>query len=227
MASGELDFHQDGLGSGGTVEAAILYAEEGPLWGGYTCFCNIVNLALELARDDIESFRSLFRHDAVTIFRTSGSRAIKITSPILFIGEQKEPQVFFRCPGGEYDVDWDHSDKALERGVRFLLKHTQPFSTGTSFAALARRGFGCIIRNNCVLHGRTAFIDGSIPGTKRMLSRKWFSTSAAHAHFQHAPGMRVLDEYVSLFPEQFSPQYLDGEWVFDPVSGKNVRSGLL
>ena len=52
--------HQDGVGRAGTVVASGLYCDNGPIWGGFTCFQNGLRLALELAKVDWPALESPF-----------------------------------------------------------------------------------------------------------------------------------------------------------------------
>src|SRR5687767_4530420 len=166
--------HHDGLGSGGTVTAVFLYTDCPPIAGGYTFFQNITRLSLDLARSDHEAFRQLFLPDAITILRPRGKGAIRVKTPVLFVNECNEPQSFFRVASGEYSVTWRSGSEALGRARRFLMKHSEPFSYGSSFLHFTDVGHGCLIRNRSVAHGRTAFIDAPDIGKRRCLSRKWY-----------------------------------------------------
>lgn len=215
--------HSDGLGSGGTVQTTALYMDSPPITGGYTFFQNIPVLALELAKHDIDAFKSLFLPDALTQTRPRGKGALKVISPILFLNERGDAQAFFRTSTGEYQVRWRGDLPALDRAMRFLNRHAEPFSLGSSFIHLTEEGHGCFIRNQVVAHGRTAFVDGPLPNQKRVLSRKWFMVSERDATYKHVPGMFILKQYADLIPEQFGPEFLEGEWLYDSGDDKNLR----
>jgi hypothetical protein len=200
-----------------------LYADSAPLWGGYTYFQNVVKLSLHLALADGPAFETLFLPDAMTALRPRGKGAIKVTTPVLFINEHGNPQVFFRVSTGEYKISWRPDCPALERAANFLNHHAKPFAPGSSFVHLDRRGAGILVRNGWVVHGRTPFIDGTGPGERRVLARKWFMTAARHAQYKHVPGMHILDRFASIYPERFGPDLLVGDWNFDPSAGTNVR----
>jgi hypothetical protein len=218
----QFDAHNDGLGYAGAVEAFMLLADQGPAWGGYTYFQNVIRLALLLARDDYEAFLSLFLPDAITVLRPRGKGAIKVTSPILFLGEFGEPQVFFRLPSGEYQVNFRSID-ALLRAVGQLSPACMPFALGSSFIHLTRRGYGCIVRNTTIIHGRTPFIDLEGRGLRRVLARKWFMTSAEQTEYRHVPGMRVFRKYADIYPQLFGEDCLEGEWHWSPEKQENDR----
>lgn len=220
--SEQFDAHNDGLGYGGAVEAFMLVADQGPAWGGYTYFQNIIRLALLMAREDHEAFLSLFLPDAITVLRPRGKGAIKVTSPILFLGEFGEPQAFFRLSSGEYRVSFRQSE-ALLRAVAQLSRACLPFALGGSFIHLTRPGYGCIVRNTTIIHGRTPFIDLEARGLRRVLARKWFMTSIEQTEYRHVPGMRVWANYAELYPELFGTDRLEGEWHWVPASRENVR----
>ncbi|MDH6260008.1 TauD/TfdA family dioxygenase [Bradyrhizobium sp. BR13661] len=217
------DAHNDGLGYAGAVEAFILHADAPPLWGGYTYFSNMIALSLLLARLDAEAFDSLFLPDAITALRPRGKGAIRVTSPVLFMNEHGRPQNFFRVQTGEYRITWRENCPELDRARAFLMAHVQPFSAGTSFVHLDRKGSGCIARNHWVVHGRTPFINGDDRFNTRVLARKWFMSAPEHASYKHVPGMHIMERYASIYPERFGAERLIGDWHFDPVSGENVR----
>ncbi|MCS3687527.1 hypothetical protein ABIF07_005445 [Bradyrhizobium elkanii] len=217
------DAHNDGLGYAGAVEAFMLYADSVPLAGGYTYFQNVVLLSLLLAREDPEAFESLFLPDAITALRPRGKGAIRVSTPVLFLNEQENPQAFLRLPTGEYQISWRKGNSALDRAAKLLNSHAEPFSPGSSFIHMDRKGAGCISRNHWVVHGRTPFIDGAQPSDHRVLARKWFMCAPQHAHYKHVPGMHIHHDYASLFPERFGPELLDGDWHYDPETNENVR----
>lgn len=217
--------HNDGLGYAGAVQAFGLYAESAPLWGGYTYFQNIVRLALHLAKVDPEAFESLFLPDAVTALRPRGKGAIEVVTPVLFVGEFGLPQVFFRMPSGEYRITWREGIPALKRARDYLSNHSRPFSNGSSFIHLDRKGLGCFARNQWVVHGRTPFINGKVPDQVRVLARKWFMSAPEHANYKHVPGMHLLDQFAQLYPDRFGPERLSGHWNYDSEAKQNVRKG--
>jgi hypothetical protein len=221
--SEQFDAHNDGLGYAGAVEAFILYADSGPLWGGYTYFQNIVALSLALARKDIDAFSSLFLPDAITAIRPRGKGAIKVTTPVLFLNELSVPQIFFRITTGEYRITWRDGCPPLSRAAEFLNTYTQPFSPGSTFVNLNRQGAGCIARNGWIVHGRTPFLNGPRRSESRVLARKWFMTRPEHAKYKHVPGMHILDRYASIYPERFGYHLLEGHWNYDPDLGRNVQ----
>jgi hypothetical protein len=215
--------HSDGLGSGGTVQTTALYMDSPPLTGGYTFFQNIPLLALKLARDDSDAFKSLFLPDAVTQIRPRGKGALKVICPVLFLNERGDPQAFFRTSSGEYQVKFRDDVPALKRAIAFLNELAEPFSPGSCFVHMTEKGHGVLIRNQVVAHGRTSFVDGSQPTQKRLLSRKWFMVSKRDATYKHVPGMFIFKDFGDLIPEQFGPELLEGEWVYDSEKDKNVR----
>jgi hypothetical protein len=217
------DAHNDGLGYAGAVEAFMLYADSAPLAGGYTYFQNVVLLSLYLARRDPEAFDSLFLPNAITALRPRGKGAIRVSTPVLFVNEQGNPQVFLRLPTGEYQISWRTGHEALDRAAKFLNSYAEPFAYGSSFIHLDRKGAGCISRNHWVVHGRTPFIDGKEAGQRRVLARKWFMCAAEHAQYKHVPGMHIHPDFASIFPERFGQDFLFGDWHYDPEKNENVR----
>jgi hypothetical protein len=221
--SEQFDAHNDGLGYGGVVEAFMLYANSGPLWGGYTYFQNLVSLSLVLARTDPDAFSSLFLPDAITAVRPRGKGAIKVTTPVLFLNESGLPQVFYRVTTGEYRISWRENCASLVRAASFLQMYVQPFAQGSTFVNLSRRGAACIVRNGWTVHGRTRFINGTNRSDTRVLARKWFMSKPEYAKYKHVPGMHILKRYADLYSEQFGPQALEGHWNYDAQVGENIR----
>jgi len=221
--SEQFDAHNDGLGYGGAVEAFILYADSAPLWGGYTYFQNIVSLSLMLARHDPDAFSSLFLPDAITAVRPRGKGAIKVTTPVLFMNELNVPQVFLRIDTGEYRITWRDDNAPIVRAAEFLKAYARPFSPGSTFVSLNRRGAGCIARNGWLVRGRTRFLNGNGQSETRVLARKWFMARSEYAQYKHVPGMHILDRYANIYPERFGAHALEGHWNYDPALGENIR----
>jgi Taurine catabolism dioxygenase TauD, TfdA family len=213
--------HNDGLGYGGAVAASIIVLDAAPAWGGYTCFQQLVRASLALANDDPDAFRSLFLPDAIVALRPRGKGAIRVTSPVLYVNDRGEPQIFFRVSSGEYRITWRTDVPALVRARELLLRLAQPFAPSSAFVHLMHPGEGVIIRNTQVVHSRTPFED-DIYGTKRVLARKWFVPAPADQQYKHVPGMNVHPRYAELFPELFAPALLRGEWHYDPKLDDNV-----
>jgi hypothetical protein len=217
------EVHLDGLGSAGTVESVILYMDAAALFGGFTFFYDMLALGLTLATVDMEAFRHLFLPDAFTAIRPRGKGAIKVVTPVFYINEGGQPQVFFRKNSGEYRMSWRGDCPALERARAFLEYHTQPFSPGSFFVPFTRKGCACISRNRDLAHGRTGFLDGKDSDQRRVLSRKWFMTSEKHSVYKHVPGISVRSDIASLSPEQFGETQLAGEWLYDQTDDQNHR----
>lgn len=213
--------HHDGLGSGGTVQTAVLYCDECPLWGGLTCFTNILRLGLELARDDFEAFQTLFLPDALTIIRPRGKGAIKVVTPALFMNTQHRPQSFVRVASGEYQVSWRHDLDACRRAQAFMEQHLRPLAPSSSFINMSAKGHGCLIRNQAVAHSRTTFIDHLDSGKVRLLSRKWYMSAQEHGVYKHVPGMFVDSPWGQLVPQRFGSEVLWGEWRYDRDTDEN------
>jgi hypothetical protein len=215
--------HNDGLGYAGAVEAVAFFMDSAPLWGGYTYFQNLIRLAIDLMRSDDEAFRALFLPDAITAIRPRGKGAIKVTSPVLFLNNQRRPQCFYRVSTGEYQIAWRNDSASLERARRFLDQHTHPFAPGSSFVHLTAAGHCCFIRNEAVVHGRTPFLDVASLGLRRVLARKWFMRDPKDAVYKHVPGMEICREYAVLYPELFGDDRLLGEWNYDATSDRDIR----
>lgn len=217
------DLHHDGLGSGGTVHAVVLYADQPPLWGGFTFFQNILRVACTLSEHDFEAFESLFLPDALTVVRPRGKGAIRVTSPCLYLNEEGRVQSMYRRASGEYVVSWNDKDPPLERARQFLDEHAQAFAPGSTFVNLAATGHALIIRNEAIAHGRTRFVDGAADEVRRRISRKWYMRTREDIVYKHVPGLRLNSRYTHLFPHLSSPTMLEGEWRYDASSRENIR----
>lgn len=220
-SSGDLLAHQDGLGCCGDVNCVGLYLESPSMRGGRTYFINLALLCIHLSKIDWAAFEALFLPDAISVFRSSGYRSLKITAPVCSLYDDGEPQVFFRRPGGEYAVSWKEGNAPLARARQYLDYYTRPFAEGSAFVGFRVPGEGCLSDNHLTIHGREAFEDGPTFDQRRILSRKWFSPTPAAAAFKHAPGFRLAPQFATIFPLLSGPDTLSGEWFYDPVSNEN------
>lgn len=216
--------HNDGLGYAGLIRHAIMTLDRPPMAGGYTYFQNLVKLAPALAGSDPEAFEALFLPDAITALRPRGKGAIRVTSPVFFVGCSEEPQVFFRIASGEYQIDW-RNHPALTRARALLERVCRPFGPGSGFIHFMRPGDTVIVDNSQVVHGRTAFIDPPIdpPNGGRVLARKWFVRSAEDAAYRHVPGIAVHETWARLFSDRFCGEAVQGEWHYDLERQCNVQ----
>lgn len=217
------DAHNDGLGYAGVIAASVLWTDRPPLWGGYTHFSNVIRASALLAEADPQAFRSLFLPDAITCLRPRGKGAIRVTSPVLYLGPGGRPRVFLRVASGEYRINWRTGSEALDRARAFCEALVRPFAPGSTFAHLMAPGEGVIIRNQHVVHGRTPFIDR--PGEGRVLARKWFVERPEDAPYRHVPGMVLDERFAALLPERFGPEVTVGDWHYDLAADANVRVG--
>jgi len=213
--------HNDGLGYAGLIRTAVLVLDRPPLSGGYTFFQNLVRVAPALAQHDPEAFKSLFLPNAITALRPRGKGAIKVESPVFFLGRDAAPQVFFRVSTGEYQMTW-RRDPPLDRARAVLEALCAPFGPGSRFVHLMRPGDTVLICNQQVAHGRTSFIDPP-SGTGRVLARKWLVPTQDDAFYRHVPGMIIDERWASLFPNRFTGDAVTGDWRYDSVLGTNVR----
>lgn len=214
------DSHNDGLGYAGLIRHVIMTLDSPPLAGGYTYFTNLVAMAQALANTDPEAFDALFLPDAITAVRPRGKGAIKVASPVFFVGRYGDPQVFFRISSGEYRMTW-RDLPALNRAQEFLRAVCAPFGPGSKFVHLMRPGETVVVDNSQVVHGRTSFTDP--PDGGRVLARKWFVQTSDDSDYRHVPGIAIDDRWAHLFPEHFSGDAITGEWHFDERIGMNVR----
>jgi hypothetical protein len=221
--SDAFEVHLDGLGSGGTVQSVVLYMDSAPLFGGFTFFYDMLALGVALADQDMEAFRHLFLPDAFTALRPRGKGAIKVVSPVYYIDEDCKPHAFFRKNSGEYRMYWRTDCPPLERARRFLDAFTQPFSPGSFFVPFTRPGCACISSNRDMAHGRTGFLEGHEKNQRRVLSRKWFMSSAKHSIYKHVPGTAVRSDSAALAPDQFGDAKLIGEWLYSPDDDETRR----
>lgn len=213
--------HNDGLGYAGLIRTAVLVLDRPPLSGGYTFFQNLVRVAPALANSDPDAFRALFLPDAICALRPRGKGAIKVQSPVFFLGRDASPQVFFRVSTGEYQISW-RKDQSLDRARAVLERLCAPFGPDSRFVHLMRPGDTVIIRNQQVAHGRTPFIDPP-SGLGRVLARKWFVPTKDDASYRHVPGMIIDARWAMLFPERFTGQAIEGDWHYDAGIDMNVR----
>jgi hypothetical protein len=213
--------HNDGLGYGGAIAVSMLTADSPPAWGGYTCFQQLVRISLALANSDPPAFAALFQPDAIVALRPRGKGAIRVTSPVLYVNDRDEPQVFFRIASGEYQISWKEGDSDLARAREHLLRLGTPFAPDSCFVHMMRRGEGVLMRNRQVVHSRTPFAD-DVDGSQRVLARKWFVSKRNEARYKHVPGMNVAARYACLFPEYFREELLDGDWHYDSELDENL-----
>lgn len=212
--------HLDGLGTGGTVQTVILYADSTPVFGGYAFVYDIFAIAIAIHNEDPEAFQHLFLPDAITAIRPRGKGAIKILSPVLYINNFNQPHAFYRKDAGEYKTKWLDNEPLL-RAKHFLDIYTEPFCPLSKFATYVENSF-LLIRNRDIAHGRTAFIDGKDARDKRVLSGKWYMSSEAYKKRRLIPGTFAADNYKEIGP-QFSAPYLDGTWLYDQETDINNR----
>ncbi|HEU5155791.1 MAG TPA: TauD/TfdA family dioxygenase [Streptosporangiaceae bacterium] len=213
--------HNDGLGYAGLISNSIIALDSAPLWGGFTYFQNLVQIAPVLAKDDPEAFEALFLPDAITALRPRGKGAIKVIGPVLFLGRDGEAQCFFRIDSGEYVMSW-RNHPALNRARVILHELCAPYGPSSQFVHLMRAGELVLINNKHVVHGRTRFID---PATDqgRVLARKWFVAKPQDAIYRHVPGLAIHSDFARLFPDMFQGDAISGEWHFDASLEQNVR----
>lgn len=212
--------HNDGLGYAGLIATAILTLDSPPRAGGYTYFMNMVRAAIPLAHEDPAAFTALFHPEALTALRPRGKGAIRVSSPVLYVGPTGEPQSFLRVTTGEYTITW-REDGDLDRARRYLSRLSQPFGPAGSFAQLWRPGDTLVIKNQLVPHGRTAFRDPPT-GRGRVLARKWFVRQPEEAYYRHVPGMVLDARWAVLYPEKFGDDVTSGDWNWDAKRDANV-----
>lgn len=215
------DAHNDGLGYGGLIVTSIIMLDSAPRSGGFTYFANLVRSAIALGNSDYEAFRQLFLPDAISALRPRGKGAIQVTSPVLYLNDEEEPQIFYRRATGEYSVIWRSDQPALQRAQAFLERCTEPFGPGSLFVDLQKPGQGVIVNNRHMVHGRTAFVDTG--DWKRVLARKWYVPTSSDADYRHVPGMNVSKKYAQFAPDISRNEYRTGEWTYDEQTCKNTR----
>jgi len=214
------DAHNDGLGYAGLIATVMFTLDSPPLAGGFTFFQNLVRASLALAESDQAAFDSLFLPDAIVAIRPRGKGAIKVTSPVLFVGRGGYPQTFFRVSTGEYRIEWRNFEP-LNRARAVLERLAQPFGPHSRFVHLMRPGETIILDNMHVIHGRTPFVDPH-DTIGRVLARKWFVRDQSDTAYKHVPSVHVHERWARLFPEQFASEQLSGEWHYDASLDLNV-----
>jgi hypothetical protein len=215
--------HNDGLGYAGLVRTAILMVDHPPINGGYTFFQNLVRVSTSLAASDPKAFRALFLPDAIRATRPRGKGAIRVESPVLFLGREGRPQCFFRVTTGEYRIEW-RDDADLNRARTVLERLCAPFGPDSRFIHMTQIGETVVIANQQVAHGRTPFVEHP-DGVGRVLARKWFVAKKEDATYRHVPGMVIDPRWANLFPDRFTGDATVGEWHFDHGRGENIRIG--
>jgi Taurine catabolism dioxygenase TauD, TfdA family len=222
--------HHDGLGYAGLLHTVFFSLDSPPLWGGMTYFQNLLLVAIALAREDPDAFAALFLPDAITVLLPTGQGAIKVQAPVLYLGPDGRPQVFFRANSqinsatsketGEIEVTWRRLE-ALSRAQRLLELLTKPLAPGSRFVQLMRPGETIIVNNRHVVHGRTPYLD-PVTGPGRVLARKWFVPSERDAVHCHAPAVEIDPRFARFFPKQFSADRTRGDWHYDADLDDNV-----
>lgn len=217
--------HQDGLGCCQTIDVVALYADAAPLTGGYTYFQNLLLLSWLLAKKDREAFDALFLPQALTV-RRLGATALQVTGPVFSLDGAGNPQVFFRPlepDDTRYQVHFRTDIAAVERGINFLSQHcAATFSSGATFLAFSAPGQGCFFQNWILLHGRTRYVNGPEVSQQRVVSRKWFATTAEQMLYRQAPGLVLQDAYAQMYPELFGTAMTQGMWRYDHGTAQNV-----
>lgn len=215
------DAHNDGLGYAGLIRTAILMLDSPPIAGGYTFFQNLVRIAPSLAAADPNAYRALFLPDAIRAIRPRGKGAIRVESPVLFLGRDGRPQCFFRFTTGEYSIEWrDNAD--LKRARTVLERLCAPLGPDSRFVHMTRVGEAVVIANQQIVHGRTPFVDPQdIRG--RVLARKWFVAAEEDTAYRHVPGIVVDSRYSQWLPDLFTGQAVEGEWHYDSDRKTNIR----
>lgn len=220
----DFDVHLDGLGTGGTVQTLILYADSTPVFGGYALVFDVLAIAIAIYNKDPEAFQSLFQPNAITAIRPRGKGAIKVNSPVLYIDSNNELHAFYRKSSGEYKMQWREQDQALMRAKEYLSRYTETFCPASKFASYTKNSF-LIVRNRDIAHARTRFIDGKEAEDKRLLSGKWYMMSENYQKLRHIPGTAAAAVYQKEIGNQFADDYLDGFWLYEQESDANVKVG--
>ncbi|WP_181064357.1 TauD/TfdA family dioxygenase [Pseudoclavibacter sp. AY1F1] len=214
MDSSALAVHQDGFGNAGSVESVGLFVESGGARAATTYFTNLALVVRNLMLDDPTSVEGLFAPDAIHVTSRRGSSSLRTTGPILFLDELDRPAVNFR----ESDSDTVVSIREdLLDMYHYLLSASRPGASGVLEVQFNQTGTGVFSNNRLLVHGRTAFTDGE--RQRRVLARKWWSSYAGFERPIKVPGFRVS----RLYSEVLNSDRVEGEWIFDEVSGLESR----
>lgn len=181
LSSSHLPFHQDGLGTGGSVRFIAMCLDQAPLLGGDQSYVNVLAHGIRLANRNWRRFVEATQIDALTIRRVTGSQRIDVTGPVFYVDQAGLPAVHFRVTGGEYVAETNSAVSAWFGG--FVDELTESASV-ESFNS----GDCIVVDNLSVVHARTNFVEGD---TSRRLSRKWFAISESRVSVRGEVSLRL------------------------------------
>ncbi|MDG4831467.1 TauD/TfdA family dioxygenase [Solwaraspora sp. WMMD1047] len=191
LSTDRLPFHQDGLGTAGSVRYVAMCLDHGPIAGGSQFYVNLLAHGLLLAHRNWNRFVDATQADALTVTRFSGSQAVSVTGPMFYVDETGVPAAHFRAGGGEYEVM--PSPQVAPWFVEFLR------SLSHAAESVSLLSGDCIVVDNLsVAHARSAFTESDTHC--RRLSRKWYAIDPTRTSVWNQASFR-LDRTIYRDPE--------------------------
>lgn len=184
LSDEQLPFHQDGLGTAGSVRFVSMCLDQAPVSGGDRSYVNVLAHGIRLANRNWRGFVEATKLDALTIERASGSQRIAVTGPMFYVDEIGIPAVHFRSAGGEYVT-------RTNSGVSLWFSSFVAELTLSATRESMEPGDCVIVDNLSVAHSRMAFVQGTVA---RRLSRKWFAIAGARALIRNETSLRLSAE---------------------------------
>lgn len=166
LSSEAMPFHQDGLGSAGSIRFVAMCLDSGPSAGGRQLYSNALAQGLVLADRHWDRFVAATQLDALTVTRLAGKQHVSITGPMFYVDECGIPAAFFRGQGGEYAIMPSASVSP------WFEDHCQAVSAAAHVEVLAP-GDCLVVDNLSMVHARDSFEED--PAALRRLSRKWYA----------------------------------------------------
>jgi len=179
-----LPFHQDGLGTAGSVRFISMCLDQAPECGGDQSYVNVLAHGIRLANNHWRRFVEATMTDALTIARVAGSQQIAVTGPMFYVDDTGLPASHFRIGGGEYFVRPNALISTWLADFNRCLGDfavTEPMKTGD-----------CLLLDNLSMaHSRANFVESRVG---RRLARKWYAISDARSSVRGESTLRLSRE---------------------------------
>jgi hypothetical protein len=182
LSSESMAFHQDGLGSAGSVQFIGMCLDSGPSTGGRQLYSNVLAQGILLAHLHWDRFVCATRRDALTIARNSGGQQVSVTGPLFYIDESGLPAAHFRSEGGEYTI------RPSESVATWFSEFARAVADAAQTEVLTP-GDCLVVDNLSMVHARDAFTEEG--GATRRLSRKWYAIESRRAAVWTAEPLRL------------------------------------
>ncbi|MGU3643418.1 TauD/TfdA family dioxygenase [Microbacterium sp. C23T] len=166
LSSEAMPFHQDGLGSAGSIRYVAMCLDAGPRAGGRQLYSNVLAHGLLLADTHWDRFVDATQPDALTVTRLAGKQHVSVTGPLFYIDESGIPAAHFRGDGGEYAIT------PSAEVASWFGDFTRTVASSAKSEELAP-GDCLVVDNLAMVHARDAFDDRE--DAIRRLSRKWYA----------------------------------------------------